>query len=161
MGGRFPEYRPKDDKFSIWTESYGGHYAPIYSDFFEKQNELIVAGTIPAPAIQLRLDTIGLVNACIDIDTQMPTYPEFAFNNTYGIQAINATQYRSAVESAATCKNMTRTCQALADEQDPKGLGNNPTVNKACLGAYLYCFSNMHDGYDQKVRNMLPSRGKI
>ena len=152
MLGRFPEYRPSSDRFSIWTESYGGHYAPVYSDFFEKQNDLIVAGTITAPAIQLHVDTIGLINACIDIDTQMPTYPEFAFNNTYGIQAINETQYQSAVASSATCQNMPSICRAMADEQDPQGLGNKPEVNKACLDAYLYCFSKMHDGYNIQVR---------
>jgi carboxypeptidase C (cathepsin A) len=144
-------YRPSSDKFSIWSESYGGHYGPVYAEFFETQNELIVAGTIAAPAIQLQLDTIGLINACIDIDTQMPMYPEFAFNNTYGIKAINESQYQSAVASSASCRNLTGICRTMADEQDPKGLGNNPAVNKACLDAFLYCFGNMHDGYNATV----------
>lgn len=78
----------------------------------------------------------------------MPFYPEFAFNNTYGIQAINETQYRSAIADSATCRNMTSTCRAIADQQDPEGKGITPEVNKACLDAYLYCFSKMHDGYD-------------
>lgn len=149
--GRFPNYRPSGDRFSIWTESYGGHYGPIYADYFEKQNDLIAAGTIALPAIQLHLDTIGLVNACIDIDTQMPKYPEFAFNNSYGIQAINQTQYQTAIASSATCRNMTGICRTMADEKDPQGFGNNTVVNKACLDAFLYCFSKMHDGYDPKV----------
>lgn len=110
-----------------------------------------MAGTITAPAIQLHLDTLGLVNACIDIDTQMPTYPEFAFNNTYGIQAINVTQYQTAIASSATCRNMTSVCRMLADEFDPRGLGNKANVNKACLDAYIYCFSKMHDVFDAKV----------
>jgi carboxypeptidase C (cathepsin A) len=152
MLGSFSKYQPSGDKFSIWSESYGGHYAPVYADFFEKQNERIVAGTLPAPAIQLHVDTVGLVNACIDIDTQMPSYPEFAFNNTYGIEAINQTQYESALSSAAMCRNMTSVCRTMADEQDPEGLGNKAEVNKACLNAYLFCFSKMHDGYDKTVR---------
>src|ERR1700761_656564 len=115
----------------------------MYSDFFGKQNERIAAGTIAAPAIQLNIDTVGLVNACIDIDTQMPFYPEFAFNNTYGIEAINETQYQSAVASFPTCQNMTGICRTMADELDPQGFGNNSKVNEACLDAYLYCFSNM------------------
>ena len=40
----------------------------------------------------------------------------------------------------------------MADEQDPQGWGNNSAVNEACLDAYLYCFSKMHDGYDKTVR---------
>jgi hypothetical protein len=81
----------------------------------------------------------------------MPSYPEFAFNNTYGIEAINETQYQAAIASSATCRNMTGICRSLADESDPQGLGNKVGVNKACLDAYLYCFDKMHDGFDPKV----------
>lgn len=81
----------------------------------------------------------------------MPSYPEFAFNNTYGIQAINETQYQTAISSTATCKNMTGVCHSLAVEQDPQGLGNKVDVNKACLDAYLYCFGKMHDGFDPRI----------
>jgi hypothetical protein len=125
----------------------------VFADFFEKQNDRIIAGNISAPAIELHLDTVGLINACIDIDTQMPSYPEVAFHNTYGIEAINQTQYDSAVALTANCRNMSDICRSMADEQDPQGLGNNAEVNKACLEAYLYCFSKMHDGYDNKVRS--------
>jgi carboxypeptidase C (cathepsin A) len=151
MLGSFPEYRANGDKFSIWSESYGGHYAPVFANFFEKQNDRIIAGTIPAPAIQLHIDTVGLVNACIDIDSQIASYPEFAFNNTYGIEAINETQYASAISSTAMCLNLTGICRSMADEQDPEGLGNNAEVNEACMSAYLFCFSKMHDGYDETV----------
>ncbi|KAI9708910.1 MAG: hypothetical protein M1820_003604 [Bogoriella megaspora] len=144
----FPEYQPDGGNFSIWAESYGGHYAPIYSDFFQKQSSLISTSNDTAREIPLHVDTIGLVNACIDIDSQMLSYPQFAFNNTYGIQAINETQYQSAVASFPTCRNMSDTCRTMADKQDPLGLGNNDEVNKACSDAYLYCFSKMHDGYD-------------
>ena len=137
---------------SFWGESYAGHYVPTYSDYFEKQNDLIASGAVKSSAIPLHIDTVGLVNACIDIDTQMPSYPEFAFNNTYGIKAINETQYRSAIESAPACRNLTATCRRVADQQDPQGLGNNQAVNKACLDAFLFCFSKMHDIYDPSVR---------
>ena len=74
-----------------------------------------------------------------------------AYNNTYGIQAINQTQYDSAVAATGQCKSLTGACRKLADEQDPAGLGNNPEVNDACLEAYDYCFASMHDGYDKSV----------
>ena len=35
---RFPNYKPKDNKFSVWTESYGGHWGPTFSDYFQSQN---------------------------------------------------------------------------------------------------------------------------
>lgn len=151
MSDRFPKYGPNGDKFSIWSESYRGHYAPVYSDFFEKQNDLIAAGNSNTSAIQLHIDTIGLINACIDIDMQVASYPEFAFSNTYGVKAINESQYRSAVANTSTCLNLIGICRRTADEQDPQGVGNIAEVNEACLNAYLYCFSKMHDGYDPEV----------
>lgn len=27
---RFPEYKPDDEKISLWAESYGGHYGPSF-----------------------------------------------------------------------------------------------------------------------------------
>lgn len=137
----FPGYKSKDNRFSIWGESYAGHYNPVYADYFEQQNDLVANGSINGSAIELHIDTVGLVNACIDIDTQIDYYPEFAYNNTYGLQIINETQYNSARAASSQCKNLTASCRALADAQDPKGLGNKPEVNRACLGAFLYCFS--------------------
>lgn len=143
----FPEYESKDNRFSFWGESYAGHWIPVYADYFEQQNDLIVGGSVHGPAIELHIDTVGLLNACIDIDTQIDFYPEFAFNNTYGLQLINETQYESALAASPQCKNLTAACRSLADAKDPAGLGNQPDVNKACLGAFSYCFSNLHDDF--------------
>jgi hypothetical protein len=98
------------------------------------------------------------MNACIDIDTQMPFYPEFAFNNTYGIKAINETQYQSALAASGQCRALSATCRAMADEKDPLGHGNVPDVNDACLEAYLFCFRTMHSGFDKQVSVILLSR---
>ncbi|KAH6625182.1 Alpha/Beta hydrolase protein [Boeremia exigua] len=149
----FPEYTSKDNRLSIWGESYAGHYNPSYADYFEQRNTLITEGKHNGSAIEIHIDTVGLVNACIDIDTQIEFYPEFAYNNTYGLQLINDTQYESAHAALPECKRMTATCRALADAKDPRGLGNQPDVNKACLGAFLYCFSNLHDDFYKSGRN--------
>ena len=91
----------------------------------------------------MQLDTVGLINACIDMNTQMPFYPEFAFNNTYGVEAINETQYKAAISSFPQCKIMTDSCRSMAGKLDPLGLGNNTEVNQACYSAYTYCFDKM------------------
>jgi len=36
----FPAYKPNDNRISIWTESYGGHYGPSFASFFEEQNHV-------------------------------------------------------------------------------------------------------------------------
>lgn len=148
MSARFPKYKPTTNSISIWGESYDGHYGPVYADYFVKQADLIARGSSgKGAAIPIAIDTVGFVNPCIDINTQMIYYPKFARNNTYGIEAINQTTYDSAIAAWPACLNMTTTCRSLAAAKDPNGLGNQPDVNKACKGAYDYCFTNLHDFY--------------
>lgn len=154
---RFPEFNSTDNSFSIWGESYEGHWAPVFADYIEQQNDRIANGSLAGSAVQLRLDTVGLINACIDIDTQMIYYPEFAHNNTYGIEAITQEQYESAIAASSTCKNMTATCRSLAASKDPNGIGNQPEVNTACLNAFNYCFTKMHDDYKESGVSSLPT----
>ncbi|KAF2113999.1 Alpha/Beta hydrolase protein [Lophiotrema nucula] len=144
----FPKNPAKDNTFSIWGESYAGHYIPVFADYFYQRNDKLTGSEV-----KLTVDTVGLVSSCIDIDTQMIYYPKFAYNNTYGFQGINETTYNTAIAADAQCKNLTATCRSLADSQDPQGLGNNANVNRACLTAYQYCFTNLHDGF-VKDRNL-------
>lgn len=76
-------------------------------------------------------------------------YPEYAYNNTYGIQVINQTQYESSIAASPQCKNMTATCRTLAAAKDPNSIGNVPEVNKACKGAFDFCFKTMQNPYAQ------------
>ncbi|KAK4235296.1 hypothetical protein C8A03DRAFT_46548 [Achaetomium macrosporum] len=151
---QFPEYKPKDNKFSIWSESYGGHYGPAFADFFTSQNEKIADGRIASGAVPLRLDTVGIVNGCVDILTQMPSYPRMAYNNTYGVQVINETEYHAAMNSFPACRERVEACRALAAKQDPAGLGNVDEVNKACNDAYNFCFATMWGGVQSRERDV-------
>jgi hypothetical protein len=146
---RFPLYKSIDNHFSIWAQSYGGHYGPIFADYFEQQNDRLANGSASGNEVQLHIDTVGLINACIDIDVQIDAYAEYANNNTYGKKLITQEQYDLAVRSSPTCKNMTATCRTLAAEKDPNGDGNQVDVNAACKAAFDYCFKNMHDFYGQ------------
>lgn len=59
---------------------------------FWKQNEKIARGELSGPGSHyLHLDTLGLVNGCIDDQVQDETYSFMAWNNTYGLTAINET----------------------------------------------------------------------
>lgn len=149
-GGRFPEYKTNDNRFSIWAESYGGHYGPTFASYFEAQNQLIAAGNISSPAVELHIDTLGLINACIDSGIQTATYPVFAFNNTYGFQGINETEYQTAVAAIPKCQNLTETCRTVADNLDPEGWGNNQQVNAACAAAFQFCFGQLWNPFNAK-----------
>lgn len=78
----FPAYKPHDDRVSLWTESYGGHYGPGFFKFFQQQNEKINNGTIKEKGTHyIHLDTLGIVNGLLDNLVQLPMYAEMAYNN--------------------------------------------------------------------------------
>lgn len=63
----FPFYKPADDRISLWTEGYGGHYGPQFLKFFRGQNERIKNGTIKEKGTKyIHLDTLGIVNRLLD-----------------------------------------------------------------------------------------------
>jgi len=136
----FPAYKPNDDHISIWTESYGGHYGPAFSDFFEEQNQKIANGTWKeaGDTYFIHLDTLGIINGCVDVQVQEPSYPHMAYNNTYGIQAINQSVYQQSMDAYTQeggVRDLINTCRQLAAEGDPTNQGNNATVNDACAAA--------------------------
>ena len=136
----FPEYKPNDDRVSIWTESYGGKYGPAFAAFFQEQNEKIANGTWTdvGETHLIHLDTLGIINGCVDSLVQEPSYPEMAYNNTYGIEAINKTVYDEAMAAFTApggVRELIQTCRQLAADSDPENQGNNMTVNVACMNA--------------------------
>ncbi|KAE8141468.1 peptidase S10, serine carboxypeptidase [Aspergillus pseudotamarii] len=113
--------RVQSKDFSLWTESYGGHYGPAFFNYFYEQNERIANGT--TDGVQLNFNSLGIINGIIDEAIQAPYYPEFAVNNTYGIKAVNETVYnymKFANQMPNGCQDMISTCKqtnrtALAD----------------------------------------------
>jgi carboxypeptidase C (cathepsin A) len=78
----FPFYKPDDEKIHFWTESYGGQYGPSFLRFFQEQNEKIANGTITGPGTHyLHLDTLGLVNGCVDYEIMPLANLNMAHNN--------------------------------------------------------------------------------
>ncbi|KAF3482445.1 carboxypeptidase S1 [Arthroderma uncinatum] len=149
----FPEYKPNNDKISIWTESYGGRYGPAFSSFFQEQNERIRNHTITQEGEMhiLNLDTVGIINGCVDLMEQATSYPEFAYNNTYGIKAYNQSQYDGMLNEfyrAGGCRDQLIKCREVAAEYDPHFYSHNETVNKICNDAGDFCGSKLEDTYD-------------
>ncbi|OJD16314.1 hypothetical protein AJ78_03526 [Emergomyces pasteurianus Ep9510] len=140
----FPEYKPKNDKISIWAESYGGKYGPSFARFFVEQNRKIRDGKFSNKyyKVVLHLDTLGIISGCIDIFSQIFTYPGFARNNTYGIEAVNITTYEAMLDAyhkPGGCSEQLENCRRLTYEGDLNHYGNNATVNEACRKASGAC----------------------
>lgn len=51
--------------FNLWTESYGGHYGPIFYDYFYEQNQAIANGSVEG--LLLSFDSHGIGNGLIDM----------------------------------------------------------------------------------------------
>ncbi|KAF2203709.1 alpha/beta-hydrolase [Delitschia confertaspora ATCC 74209] len=148
----FPGYKPKNNKISIATESYGGRYGPAFTAYFQEQNEKIKNGTWTKEGEThiLDLDTLLIINGCIDRAVQWPAYPTMAYNNTYGIKAINESRYEEALDALnreGGCLDQIEECRELSLTYDPTNQGFNTTVNKVCQEAETFCTENIRDPY--------------
>ena len=156
----FPDYHPKDSRISIATESYGGRYGPGFTSFFERQNQRIENGSFTGAdgdTYILNLDTLMIINGCVDRPTQWFSYPSIVVNNTYGIQAVNETIHQQMVDALyrqGGCYDQIRDCRAVAGIYDPEALGINDTVNKLCAEAETFCSDEVRGPYlDYSGRN--------
>ncbi|KAI0843260.1 serine carboxypeptidase [Hypoxylon sp. FL0890] len=149
----FPGYYPNDSRISIATESYGGRYGPEFAAFFEEQNLKIENGTwndTDGENYILNLDTLILINSCIDRQIQWPAYPHIAYNNTYGLETVNKTIYQGmvdALEQPGGCRDQINDCRALSMIYDPDNIGVNDTVNKVCSDAETFCSNYVRGPY--------------
>ncbi|KAH0245614.1 secreted carboxypeptidase-like protein, partial [Aureobasidium melanogenum] len=124
----FPQYKPHDEKISLFTESYGGRYGPTFVKKFMTQNELIANGTISGPGTHyLHLDTLGIINGCIDSEDSASAYVEFPVANTYGIRGFTEEQYYQAKYSfirKGGLRDQIHECRRLQLETDPNDYGD-------------------------------------
>lgn len=142
----FPQYQPQANSsiaVNLFSESYGGRYGPIFAEQWETQNQKRITGELNAnTTIEVRLSSLGIVNGCVDQEIQVPYYPIFANNNTYGYKALAdeaAKFYRAKFDSPGGCKAKVGQCVAAATAQDPTGQGNQDEVNQLCEAANNAC----------------------
>ena len=126
--------------FNLWTESYGGHYGPAFYNYFYDQNEAIANGS--ARGVKLEMNTLGIGNGIIDEYVQVPHYPEFAVNNTYGIKAVNDTVY----EYMQFALNMNNGCLQQLDFCRSTNL-TTPVEQAICAEAENMCRDNVEGPY--------------
>lgn len=79
-----------------------------------------------------------------------PEYVTMAYNNTYGIRAINESQAQGMVEAwemPGGCRDQVLLCHEAASIHDPLNLDNNDAVNEICAAAETFCYTNIMDVY--------------
>ncbi|RPD60143.1 alpha/beta-hydrolase [Lentinus tigrinus ALCF2SS1-6] len=120
---RFKPYQRND--FGIWTESYGGHYGPIFAKYFLDQNAAIKSGSIRGVPINLK--NLGIGDGLTDPLVQYESYFTYAVSNPYFPTATNAT-LTSANQSwsgAGGCRDQLIKCYNTTDPTDCAIAQNN------------------------------------
>lgn len=135
----FPEYKTSSKDVSIIGNSWGGYYVPELATQMSKNLQNL---TSDHPLSGHKVDSIGINNGCVDQLSGILGYPEFAYNNTYGVKFANETEYETALtalNAEGGCSDMIKACRAAGEDGDPDFFSNNATVNQICTEAFLSC----------------------
>lgn len=113
---------------------------------FQKQNDKISRGEISGPGTHyLHLDTLGIINGCVDDVVQSEAYSFMAWNNTYGVKAINETTkhkqlyelYRpnGILDQARECQRLDRVLRKAEEARDGDENISPHYVEEYCFNA--------------------------
>ncbi|KAK0625088.1 Alpha/Beta hydrolase protein [Bombardia bombarda] len=132
--GAFPQYARNG--FHFTSESYGGHYGPIFNAYIEAQN----AKNIPN-AVKISLETVMIGNGWYDPYIQYQAYYNFTVSpgNTYDYRGYTPAQEAIVYNSLygkGNCLDRLASCKAQT--------GNNA----ACSAADNFCASQVEFPYD-------------
>ncbi|KAF2020524.1 alpha/beta-hydrolase [Aaosphaeria arxii CBS 175.79] len=148
--GAFPEYSRSG--FNFATESYGGHYAPIYNAYIVEQNAKDIPG-----AHKIQLENVLIGNGWLDPLVQFPSYYEFMVEpgNTYDFDPFNASvkaQLYNAVYGEGNCIDQLQLCAET---------GQNSVCSRAdnfCLDKVQLYIDELTGRDDLDFRYLLPLR---
>lgn len=135
--GAFPQYSRHE--FNFATESYGGHYGPIFNSYIESQNDLIAKGNL-THAHHISLETVLIGNGWYDPLIQYAAYYNYTVypGNTYDYQPFNATisaQMYNAMYGTGNCYDQTVDC-------------NTRGINSICSQADNFCYTEVESLLD-------------
>lgn len=131
--GAFPQYSRAE--FHFTSESYGGHYGPVFNRYIESQNTKNISG---AHKIELASVTIG--NGWYDPLLQYQAYYNFTVfpGNTYDLSPFNTSiQQRmyNNLYGPGNCVDQLKDCYARG-------------INEICSAADNFCANNVEEIFD-------------
>ena len=131
--GAFPQYSRNTYNFA--TESYGGHYGPVFNEYIETQNAKNISG-----AHQIHLDAVLIGNGWFDPLIQYQAYYNFTVypGNTYNYspynESVQAEVYNN-LYGLGNCVDQTRDCYRTGQ-------------NAVCSTADNFCANLVEGIYD-------------
>lgn len=126
--GAFPQYARNG--VNLATESYGGHYGPVFSEYFERQNEAHIPG-----AAKIDLNALLIGNGWFDPIVGYEGYYDFMVSpgNTYDV-GINETAAKAMYDALYGADG----CKARLQKECAK-----PGNGEACQAADDFCGSKL------------------
>ena len=155
----FPEYNPPDNSsvgVNLFAESYGGRYGPIFADMWEDQNSKMETSELSPAALEIHLVSVGIVNGCMDELIEVPLYPDFAVNNTYGFEAyssVHAQLLRGNFDRPDGCRELLELCSEAVEQHFPDDQGINDEVSTICSTASSVCHDDILRPYESGGRS--------
>ncbi|KAE9967513.1 hypothetical protein EG328_008164 [Venturia inaequalis] len=145
--GAFPQYSKRG--VILATESYGGHYGPVFAEYAMKQNEICADGTVQVP-----ISAVLIINGLFNGLLQYPAYYKYAVNNPYRVQMMNQPMAQKMFDQlfgSGGCMDQLRKCNSATG------------TDEDCFNADDYCYnaqdlavqSSKRDEYD--IRYLKPS----
>ncbi|KAI1754256.1 Alpha/Beta hydrolase protein [Xylaria castorea] len=131
--GAFPQYARNGFHFA--TESYGGHYGPIFNKYIEEMND-----HLPRHAKKIQLETVLIGNGWYDPMVQYQAYYNFTVfpGNTYDyapFNEANASMFYNNVYGKGNCLDRLQDCKNTGD-------------NAICSSADNFCAYMVESVYD-------------
>lgn len=131
--GAFPQY--SRNGFSFTTESYGGHYGPVFNAYFLEQNKKNTTG-----AHKINLETVMIGNGWFDPLIQYQAYYNYSIwpGNTYDYDPYNDTvkaEWYNNLYGEGNCVDQTKRCYATG-------------LNSDCSAADNFCANKVESLYD-------------
>jgi carboxypeptidase C (cathepsin A) len=168
----FPQYNPgtrpnrtiiEPAGVNFFAESYGGMYGPTFADYFEDQNDRRRSGDLPNSTMEIRLESVGIINGAVDFLTEMISIANFTHNNTYGVAAIDLLTYQNAISALnleTDCRGLVTRCRRRTEVFDPEGSGVDKDTNELCASALNACTNVANSLYSQIDRSPYDIRVK-
>jgi carboxypeptidase C (cathepsin A) len=131
--GAFPQYSRSGFHFS--TESYGGHYGPVFNEYIEEQNAKNISG-----AHKINLETVLIGNGWYDPIIQYQAYYNFTVypGNTYDYAPFNASissLFYNNLYGEGNCLDQLLDCAARG-------------IDEICSAADDFCYYETENLYD-------------
>ena len=139
------EYNPPANAslgVSLFAESYGGKYGPVFAETWDEQNAKRRNGSLANSTLDIRLTALGIVSGCVDDLIQAPYLTEMMVNNSYGLQLLSpvaAGLANGSFYAPDGCRDKIAACHNITRSLHPKNHRetNNPAADTTCFDAQV------------------------